>query len=726
MNNRSLHIIYLIGVLGILFGFAGCANRGAPEGGPFDVTPPRLVRAFPEQGARNVSEKRIVLRFDEFIKLVNQQDKLIISPPQKTAARISASGKVVDIHLEDTLKPNTTYSFYFDDALVDNNEDNPLEDFSYSFSTGETLDSMQLLGTVLDAQTLEPVQNLMLGAYFASMQSDTLLSSTPIPFISKTNRMGQFVIRGLKDSSYLVFGLKDDDNDLRYSQPTEGLAFDGVAHKTWLLDSIRTDTIRIDSIVRRDTLHRDSLVTYPYTYYYPRDLLLRYFVSDVKRMGIERYDRLDSMVCRVEFASIPDSVPTMYLLDSPQRNPQSVYIASIEGKGINYWLRDSLLMQADSLRFGITYAKTDSLMQTATQTDTLTFYKPKAKTSSNQKKDKKEGFTVKLEASKGIKSQTPRDSLFIVLSRPTDSISSSAISVNKMVDTVATPILFEVRQDTKDKLRYHLDIAWSYGEKYKIDIDSLGVQSIYSDSCEQVSLQHEILQEKEFGRIQLSLQGLDVADSLIVAELLDKSGAVLEDSRASAQIDSMVQQAKSMEADSMLTKLLAAQSESKTSSMPRTATEKEGISVTDSTLSPANSTDSLALTKDSVAKQKTIEPHSITFVDLKPADYYLRIYIDSNADGHWTTGKYPDQQPEMVYYYPKALAVKKGFTTSEVWFPLDLPLDKQKPEELRKTKPEEKRKRENKNIEYYKRLRDKRGKQGSASMELPSGLPTSF
>lgn len=44
---------------------------------------------------------------------------------------------------------------------------------------------------------------------------------------------------------------------------------------------MRTDTIRIDSIVRRDTLHRDSLVTYPFTYYFPRDIALRYSVAKV-------------------------------------------------------------------------------------------------------------------------------------------------------------------------------------------------------------------------------------------------------------------------------------------------------------------------------------------------------------------------------------------------------------------------------------------------------------
>ncbi|MDO4692874.1 MAG: Ig-like protein, partial [Porphyromonadaceae bacterium] len=322
---------------------------------------------------------------------------------------------------------------------------------------------------------------------------------------------------------------------------------------------------------------------------------------------------------------------------------------------------------------------------------------------------------------KGIKAQTPRDSVFIVLSRPVDSIPVSAVSVSTMVDTIETPTLFQLKQDTRDKLKYHLDIAWEYGKKYKIGIDSLGVQSIYADSCEQVSLQHEILEEKEFGKIQITLQGLDVADSLIVAELLDKSGAVLGHSRATAQIDSMAQRAKSMEADSMLTKLLATQSDKKATPAP-----SNRLALTDSTLNTSPTADSLAVKTDSTAKKKTIEPRSITFADLKPADYYLRIYIDSNADGEWTTGRYPDRQPEMVYYYSKALTVKKGFTTAEVWSPLDLPLDKQKPEDLRKAKPEEKRKREDKNVEYYKRLRDKKGKQGSASMELPSSLPTSF
>ena len=76
-------------------------------------------------------------------------------------------------------------------------------------------------------------------------------------------------MRGLPNSTYKVFATKDNDANYQYSDRSEGLAFSRESFQTTLRDSMRTDTIRIDSIVRRDTLHRDSLVTYPFTYYFP-------------------------------------------------------------------------------------------------------------------------------------------------------------------------------------------------------------------------------------------------------------------------------------------------------------------------------------------------------------------------------------------------------------------------------------------------------------------------
>ena len=141
----------------------GCANQGTPEGGPFDTEPPRLLQASPAVKATGVNTRHFTLTFDENVKLSSQTDKIIVSPPQREAARITANGRHVSIVLSDTLRPNTTYSFYFDDVIVDNNEDNPLEGFSYLISTGGQIDSMQLAGRVIDALTFEPVEGLIVG-----------------------------------------------------------------------------------------------------------------------------------------------------------------------------------------------------------------------------------------------------------------------------------------------------------------------------------------------------------------------------------------------------------------------------------------------------------------------------------------------------------------------------------------------------------------------------------
>lgn len=111
--------------------------------------PPRFVGSTPAPGALNNNRKKVTIEFDEFIKLEKPGEKIVISPPQVQQPEIKANGKKVVITLKDTLKPNTTYSIDFSDAIQDNNEGNPLPDFGFTFSTGSVIDSMVVSGTVL-------------------------------------------------------------------------------------------------------------------------------------------------------------------------------------------------------------------------------------------------------------------------------------------------------------------------------------------------------------------------------------------------------------------------------------------------------------------------------------------------------------------------------------------------------------------------------------------------
>lgn len=77
---------------------------------------------------------------------------------------------------------------------------------------------------------------------------------------------------------------------------------------------------------------------------------------------------------------------------------------------------------------------------------------------------------------------------------------------------------------------------------------------------------------------------------------------------------------------------------------------------------------------------------------LSPGTYYARLFIDANDDGEWTTGSIADSiQPEEVYYYPKKINLKKNWTIEQSWNINELPVDQQKPQEIKKNKPKRKK-----------------------------------
>lgn len=96
-----------------------CASMGTPDGGPYDEEPPKFVRSSPKPYATNNKDKKIAIEFDEFIKLEKTSEKVVVSPPQLEQPDIKASGRRVLVNLMDSLKPNTTYTIDFSDAIVE-------------------------------------------------------------------------------------------------------------------------------------------------------------------------------------------------------------------------------------------------------------------------------------------------------------------------------------------------------------------------------------------------------------------------------------------------------------------------------------------------------------------------------------------------------------------------------------------------------------------------------
>ena len=201
---------------------AACANMGRPEGGPRDELPPVYVRSNPAMGQLNVKGNKITVEFDENIALDDAMNKIVVSPAQRTTPAISSNAKRVTVELRDTLLPNTTYTIDFADAVKDLNEGNVLDGLALDFATGDTIDTLRISGMVFEAQTLEPAQGMLVGVY--SNLEDSAIHTLPMDRITKTNQLGQFTIRNLKEGTYRIFALNDVNRDYHWDR-SEDVAF---------------------------------------------------------------------------------------------------------------------------------------------------------------------------------------------------------------------------------------------------------------------------------------------------------------------------------------------------------------------------------------------------------------------------------------------------------------------------------------------------------------------
>jgi uncharacterized protein (DUF2141 family) len=210
--------IYFLSVTG-----SGCAQIGAPTGGPRDSIPPVLVSAYPKLLSTNFTGNKITLVFDEYINVLEVQKNVIVSPYPKTFPVINFKLKEVSIKLKDTLLENTTYAINFGNAIVDNNENNPFKEFTYVFSTGNTIDSLKLSGKVLMAETGKPDSTLQ--ALLYRNGNDSSVEQRKPNYIAKIDRNGIFTFTNLSEGVYKIYALKDGDGGKTYNSKIESFAF---------------------------------------------------------------------------------------------------------------------------------------------------------------------------------------------------------------------------------------------------------------------------------------------------------------------------------------------------------------------------------------------------------------------------------------------------------------------------------------------------------------------
>jgi hypothetical protein len=221
---KSVPYLVILAFAGInLLSGSGCANIVPPAGGPRDSLPPVPVNAFPKDSALRASSQKITIEFNEFIEIKNVSEKVLISPYPVKQPIIESKLRTLTIRLKDSLLPNTTYTIDFGDAIVDLNEGNILKNFHYTFSTGNSIDTNELSGKIINAET-GTTDSTFFAVLYRKQEDSTVAKEKPL-YVTRVNSKGNFKFTNLPAGTFYVYALLDADGDKKYSQPTEGFAF---------------------------------------------------------------------------------------------------------------------------------------------------------------------------------------------------------------------------------------------------------------------------------------------------------------------------------------------------------------------------------------------------------------------------------------------------------------------------------------------------------------------
>jgi len=637
--NWKKHRLPLILML-VIIGYS-CASMGTPDGGPYDEMPPKFVGSNPGMRAVNVKNQKIELEFDEFIKLEKAAEKVVVSPPQLEQPEIKVVGKKVALELFDTLKDATTYTIDFSDAIVDNNEGNPMGHFTYSFSTGTSIDTMEVSGTILNAADLEPIKGIQVGLH--KNLNDSALTTLPFDRVSRTDSRGHFIIRGVAPGKYRIYALMDGNQNYLYDSKTETVAFSDSIIIPSMMPATRQDTLW------KDTLTIDTIKTVPYTRFMPDDIILRAFKEENTRQYFSRSQRDKENHFILKFSTKADTLPTLTGLNFDAKD--AFIIEPNEGNdSICYWIKDSLVYQMDTLAVQMDYLYTDSLNQLVPKTDTIYLAnkltreqreklakKEAEEKEKERKKKEKKGEKIEEEKPSFLTMNVDAPSAFdinrnIALSfeEPVSKIDTSAIHMSVKVDTVWQDIPFLFMADSVLPRKYEILAEWEPEKEYQLKIDSAAIVGLYGLHTNKVEQSVKVKKLDEYGILLFNLQG---ASPTSIVELLDNSGKVLRQQR---------------------------------------------------------------VTSENTADFYYLAPNT---------KYYIRLFDDRNGNGKWDTGNVEKGiQPEEVYYFPKVWEMKANFEFEETWNIHATPVDKQKLDEIKKQKPEETKKIQNKNKERAKKL----------------------
>jgi hypothetical protein len=455
------NVLYIMLALALF----GCASIQKPQGGPRDLTPPKLLKATPENMTRNFTAKKIELDFDEFFKLSNQYQEISLSPAMEKQPEYNANRKKLVIEFKDTLQKNTTYVINFGKAIQDVNESNVLENFTYVFSTGPHIDSLSMSGTVINSITQEKEKDATVMLF--PLKQDSLLFGKKKPTIfTTTDSSGNFSLNNLHEDEYRIYALKEASPNKIFDNDKELIAFSNKPIK------LTKDTSNIRLSLFQQVPEKFRLAEKKFT---PNGVLSLVFNK-----------RLNN--------------PSIKVLYPPNFDAQKIYEISNTKDTALVYMRN---MDFDSLRVAI--------LDNNKPIDTI-----------YQNKGRKETFTRLLTFKFGINRDNrlkPNTDLRVIANLPIATFDTGLVTLTEDSVNVTN---FSLLKDTSTvgERSLLLKYRWHAGSKYQLILNDAAMIDIYGDKNKRQGVNFEADKQGNYSQLTVKVTVPDETKQYVV-ELLD-------------------------------------------------------------------------------------------------------------------------------------------------------------------------------------------------------------
>jgi uncharacterized protein (DUF2141 family) len=482
-------------IVAVLFSvIMGCAKISSPSGGPKDITPPVVVKSLPANGEKNFRGNKIIITFDEYVVLDKINEKFMVSPPLKEKPVITMKGKNVIVSYDEKLQDSTTYTFNFQDAIRDLNENNVLENYQFVFSTGPVIDSLSVTGNVYRADNLEPPENTIILLY--ENLADSAVRKQLPSYISQADKNGYFRINNLRSGTYRLYALKDVDNSKNYNLPDEEFAFMSNAINVTAADNY-IPFVKDTVLAKPKSAKADTIVL-------SGEHKLYMFKAEKKSHYLTSSSRNTQYKLTYTLSLPPDSLAFDFSI--PGKDRRSFFTErNAENDTLVVWLTDSTLYSQPQVNTLITYPYTDTTGNVVLRQDTilLRFLIPRT----TRLKPKPVPFKILSNISRG--SIKPDQQIVMNSVTPFIFPDTSRIRIYELSGEDMIKIPYSFVRDTSNSCRLIMKTNLAQGKTYLYVADSASYGDIYGEISDSTGVKFIVKSEKNLGSLSLKIQNYD-------------------------------------------------------------------------------------------------------------------------------------------------------------------------------------------------------------------------